>query len=249
MQKILRTLNPLYRFSTKKAQRIQNKIQDVKDQESTSTLESVAEQNTFTDEQMVKIIEDRRQFIKELTQETKAPREVKYITIATLSPLLLLSSATLYSCINPAYAIYTGQLMHATIKYASINVAFQSGIHWGFAMSQHETQLDWLNSSSEARTTFFLASIPIIGAILISQYFLYGNNDNIQSISAIIGTAILNLMVTGLDIRARSYTPGWFLKNKLFYSFGFNVALIPLIYCVFLYGDNFKNKESIYRVQ
>ncbi|CAD8051950.1 unnamed protein product [Paramecium sonneborni] len=248
MQKIFRTLNPLFRFSTKKAQRIQNKIQDIKDQESTSTLESVAEQNIFTDEQLIKIVEDRKKFIKELTQEIKTPKEVKYITIATLSPLILLSSATLYSCINPAFSIYSGQLMHATLKYASINLAFQAGIHWGFAMSQHETQLDWLNSSSEARKTFFLASIPIIGAILVSQYFLYGNNDNIQAISAIIGIVLLNLMVSGLDIRSKSYTPGWFLKNKMFYSFGFHVALIPLIYCLFLYGDNFKNKESIYRV-
>ncbi|CAD8048791.1 unnamed protein product [Paramecium sonneborni] len=248
MQKILRTLNPLFRFSTKKAQRIQNKIQDIKDQESTSTLESVAEQNTFTDEQLVKIIEDRKKFIRELTQETKTPKEVKYITLATLSPLILLSSATLYSFINPAFAIYSGQLMHASLKYASINLAFQAGIHWGFAMSQHETQLDWLNSSSEARTTFFLATIPIIGAILVSQYFLYGNNDNIQAISATIGIIFLNLMVSGLDIRSRNYTPGWFLKNKMFYSIGFHVALIPLIYCLFIYGDNFKNKESIYRV-
>jgi hypothetical protein len=50
-----------------------------------------------------------------------------------------------------------------------------------------------LNSSKEARLTFFLASIPIIGAILISQYFLYGENDNIHSISAVIGIVALNM--------------------------------------------------------
>jgi hypothetical protein len=36
------------------------------------------------------------------------PKEVNYIMLATLSPLFLLSSATLVSCLNPAYSIYAG---------------------------------------------------------------------------------------------------------------------------------------------
>lgn len=36
------------------------------------------------------------------------PKEVNYIMLATLSPLILLSSATLISCMNPAYTVYAG---------------------------------------------------------------------------------------------------------------------------------------------
>lgn len=115
-----------------------------------------------------------------------------------------------------------------------------------------------MNSSSEARRTFFLATLPIIGAILISQYFLYGSNDNIHSVSAIIGIMSLNickykkilyyLVVNFLDIRAKGHAPGWFLKSKLKYTILFNAALAPLIYSLFIHSDNFKNKPSIYRV-
>lgn len=51
-----------------------------------------------------------------------------------------------------------------------------------------------------------------------------------------------------LDIRAKGHAPGWFAKSKLKYTLVFNLAFAPLIYCLFIHNDNFKNKPSIYRL-
>lgn len=56
---------PLYAFS-KRDERIQKKIQEVEQLSSTQRFESVADQKDLTDEQLVWLVEERKEFIRKL---------------------------------------------------------------------------------------------------------------------------------------------------------------------------------------
>lgn len=118
---------PLYAFS-KREERIQKKIQEVEQLSPPQRFESVADQKDLTDEQLVWLVEERKEFIRKLQQEVAIPKQAIYVGIATLAPLYLLTGGTFF-CGSEMIG-YSYLAMHATLKYAAINIAFQVPIYF-----------------------------------------------------------------------------------------------------------------------
>lgn len=51
-----------------------------------------------------------------------------------------------------------------------------------------------------------------------------------------------------MDLRNRRHTPGWYLKSKGLYSFGFHACMVPLIVVNFRCKEVIPNIPSIYRI-
>ncbi|KAM3129780.1 hypothetical protein pb186bvf_018171 [Paramecium bursaria] len=211
-------------------------------------LKSPAEQEEFTQQQLESHIANRIKFIEELSKEEVIPAQNIQVAIASLAPLAFLSIGCLATAYLPEYEQYLSSTYFSSMKYAAINLCFQSGIHWGFAMSMHEQQMDSINSSKEARIHFLLGTIPIIGIMLLIQSTLYDEFDQQTAILSTIGLFIAQIAILGVDLRVKRQGPGWFLRYKLLYSISFNLCLLPTIYVGIQRAHLIKQKPNPYRL-
>lgn len=50
-------------------------------------------------------------------------------------------------------------IYNGVVKYSSIHLAFMGGIHWGFGLSEHDCQLDSINSTSQVKKLIYMGKL------------------------------------------------------------------------------------------
>ena len=59
-------------------------------------------------------------------------------------------------CYYDIFPDYLGMLYNGVIKYGAIHLAFMGGIHWGFGLSEHDCQLDSINSTFQVKMLIYM---------------------------------------------------------------------------------------------
>ena len=64
-------------------------------------------------------------------------------------------------------------LLKFNAKYTAMHISLLGGIHWGFAIANHDLQKNFLDSSIFNRIHFTLTSGSVMSALAISNYLCY----------------------------------------------------------------------------
>ncbi|EAR97588.2 transmembrane protein, putative (macronuclear) [Tetrahymena thermophila SB210] len=233
-----------FRFCTTHKQ--QRKIEKEKEEQLVQQiyeLETVAQQDQYTEKELQNIISERKVQLESILNEKKLPIEAMLLGLTLTLPVLGGSSYLYYQLAQGIPSESFIPLLNSVTKYIGIHQCFQSGIHWGLAVSQHDLQTDSINSSSEARRLFILSSIPAIGALVNTLSLVYGvPTEGLQNLAPISVMAGLQIFILGLDLKVVNsrYAPLWYMNFKYiiallcFLSYGLYAAM-------FLnYGDKVK---------
>ena len=84
-------------------------------------------------------------------------------------------------------------------KYSAMHIGLLSGIHWGLAISNHDLQKDFLNSSLVNRMHFWAGCSGVVGGMYISNTLCYSSMLLSEKLVYLSGYPVLYLGLFTLD--------------------------------------------------
>jgi len=142
------------------------------------------------------------------------------------APLLLGSASLNVLLMSNLFLDSLPALFLGLVKYSGLHLTFMSGIHWGFAISEHDLQDDSISSSPFVRSYFLLSTIPMILSFLLTGNLVYHFIDSTLNFKMLnlAGVMGLHLAIFFGDVFMfkRKRVPQWYLKFK----FGTTLATI-----------------------
>mmetsp|Transcript_30290 Transcript_30290/g.34953 ORF Transcript_30290/g.34953 Transcript_30290/m.34953 type:complete len:284 (+) Transcript_30290:31-882(+) len=188
-------------------------------------------------EELTKLIEKRKAEVAEISEEKTIPGAALFTLAALTTPLVLGSGVLNYIVlIDPSYLSQLPFYYQSLVKYSAIHLAFMTGIHWGFAVSEHDCQEDPVNSSSAVRRKFQFGFVTMAMGFLLTGLLTYGYEKFSADwkMGFVGGLMALHLLLFGAEcLDHKKYKiPNWFLRVKLVSSMASVFSLCGVMYVI-----------------
>eukprot|EP01015_Nassula_variabilis_P018928 TRINITY_DN3144_c0_g1_i5.p1 TRINITY_DN3144_c0_g1~~TRINITY_DN3144_c0_g1_i5.p1 ORF type:complete len:252 (-),score=47.75 TRINITY_DN3144_c0_g1_i5:66-821(-) len=195
------------------------------------------------------VMEERKLEMGKIAEEKQIPYQALIAGAAITLPLVAGSLGLNAMCIYDLAPQSIPYIYNFFVKFSGIQLCFFSGVHWGIAINQHDMQPNFVNSSTDVKIQFVLASLPLF----LGFYFTTNLTQLLEAspqygIASLIGMCILHLNVLYLDYSAvtKKQAPYWLLKLKLPLSIASIFSLGAIIYIYQNYQEKLKQKKSVY---
>jgi len=168
---------------------------------------------------VARTLEEKYKHLGEVAKLDKFPPGALFSGLAVTAPLLIGSLSLNLFFMTNQFTDSLPYLFMCLTKYTGFHLAFMSGIHWGFAISEHDLQDDAVNSSPDVRNQFLMASVPLVLSFLLTGNLVYGFaasslNYKMLNLAGMLGLHLFLFIKESLMFR-KQRIPRWYLNMKL----------------------------------
>jgi len=239
--------NALYAFAS--TPKVKGGIQKLTPELTPEELEE--EYKELTKEEIKRMIIDRKAQIEEMVKEKSIPYGALFSGLMVTAPVIIGACTLNYFCMTNTFLESMPMFFMNYVKYAGLHASFMAGIHWGFAMSEHDCQPDSENSSPQVRRDFFISALPLFISFALTGNLVYafGSLDTQAKLLHIGGLVAVQLGIYVKDwaLVKNKKAPIWYGRLKFWITL-FSIASILSISNIILnYDDKIKVRSNPYR--
>eukprot|EP01017_Pseudomicrothorax_dubius_P038464 TRINITY_DN5763_c0_g1_i2.p1 TRINITY_DN5763_c0_g1~~TRINITY_DN5763_c0_g1_i2.p1 ORF type:complete len:245 (-),score=49.18 TRINITY_DN5763_c0_g1_i2:722-1456(-) len=135
-------------------------------QEMRKSIEKLEEEMVLTEADLKLLNKERIDHVAEVIKEKKIPRGALLAGVLATAPVLFGAVGINALCMYDLFPEYIPSLFNLLVKYSGMHITMFAGMHWGYALVQHDVQTDTVDSSREIRKYFLLAAVPVFLSFL-----------------------------------------------------------------------------------